>query len=155
MPLKMERGTVLLKTRDGWLRFRDPVGEIRAAQRADVIPSLLRIEAAVERGLHGAGFLAYEAAPAFDSALKVPGGADFPLLWFGLYRERERLEALPGETNGEFSLSAWRPSISRNADVQMQRDLRQQRHAKLLRLRCDTAMAENVLLMSAIRADMV
>ncbi|MDP2777697.1 MAG: anthranilate synthase component I family protein, partial [Anaerolineales bacterium] len=36
---------------------------------------------------HAAGFVSYEAAPAFDHALRVRNAADFPLMWFGLYSE--------------------------------------------------------------------
>ncbi len=47
-------------------------------------------------GLVAAGFLAYEAAPAFDPALCIrasPGGS-IPLAWFGLFGRREAVDPL-------------------------------------------------------------
>jgi len=67
----------------------------------------------VVRGLHAAGFVAYEAAPAFEPALAVRASAGrLPLLRFGLFRERD--EGQPPsieETAGAFSLGAFAPSV--------------------------------------------
>jgi para-aminobenzoate synthetase/4-amino-4-deoxychorismate lyase len=76
---------------------------------------LKRIEQAVERDrLHAAGFISYEAAPAFDYALKtLTPDTDFPLLWFGLYDAPEELTENDFSAAGKFSLSEWQPSVSR------------------------------------------
>lgn len=59
------------------------------------MPLLAQMEEAVERdGLHAAGFIAYEAAPAFDPALPVRPDGGFPLLWFGLFGEVMETECL-------------------------------------------------------------
>ena len=65
----------------------DPVRVIVAETVADVRPALAAVEAGVAAGLTAAGFLAYEAAPAFEPAMRVRPGARMPLLWFGLFRE--------------------------------------------------------------------
>ena len=52
----------------------------------EVLPALRRIQQAVDGGLYAAGFIAYEAAPAFDSNMAVPPRSELPLVWFGLYR---------------------------------------------------------------------
>lgn len=72
-----------------WLHFREPLHLYSTTQSGDILPLLRTIEQRVEaEGLWAAGFLAYEAAPAFDAALRVrPPAPDFPLLWFGLYPE--------------------------------------------------------------------
>ena len=88
-----------------WLRFRHPVATVSADRPEDVLPGLRAAEQAVaERGLHAAGWVAYEAAPAFDSALAVRPAGPLPLLWFGLYEAPEPIdlpapaaEALPGD----------------------------------------------------------
>lgn len=68
------------------LCFTEPVEVIIAETVAEVIPALLRVQAASEAGLYAAGFVAYEAAPAFDSAFSVhPPLPGMPLLWFGLF----------------------------------------------------------------------
>jgi len=79
----------------GWLRFADPREMVSATRVDDILPALRRIEAAVDSGLFAAGFLAYEAAPAFDPAFVVPPSGALPLLWFGLFDAPERLDTLP------------------------------------------------------------
>ena len=67
------------------LVFRDPLEVVTACQLEDVLPALARVEAATDEGRWAAGFVAYEAAPAFDSALRAKGTPSVPLLWFGLF----------------------------------------------------------------------
>lgn len=67
-------------------RFSQPSEVITAETIAEVVPALHRVQEATESGFYAAGFVAYEAAPAFDSAHKVqPSLAGLPLLWFGLF----------------------------------------------------------------------
>jgi hypothetical protein len=55
-----------------WLHFGAPEQIISAHRMEEVIPALKTIEEQVYRhGLYAAGFIAYEAATAFDSALAV------------------------------------------------------------------------------------
>ena len=69
-----------------WLDFSRPHQVIVTARVDEVVDCLREIERlVVNRGWAAAGFLAYEAAPAFDAALRVRSGSTFPLLWFGLY----------------------------------------------------------------------
>jgi para-aminobenzoate synthetase/4-amino-4-deoxychorismate lyase len=110
--------------RDGrtleWLHFADPVEIVEAHRVGDVVPALRAIETRVAAdGLHAAGFLSYEAAPAFDRALAVRTGDDFPLLWFGLYRATRRL-ARPTRGSADASTRGvgavtWTPTVSREA----------------------------------------
>lgn len=92
--LTPETNSVVVRdaSRKRWLAFFNPV-EVVTARRADeVVPALQRVTRLVEReSLTAAGFLSYEAAPAFDSALTVYSGTDFPLLWFGLYPSCRRV----------------------------------------------------------------
>lgn len=70
-------------------RFAGFRGVVRAGALADVLPALARVERAVADGLHAAGFVAYEAATAFDAALVArPPDPSLPLLWFALYETR-------------------------------------------------------------------
>jgi len=68
-----------------WLIFRQPVETLTGFRPEDVLPCLRRIEEAAVRGLHSAGFLCYEAAPAFDQAFASAPPDGMPLFWFGLY----------------------------------------------------------------------
>lgn len=98
-----------------WLHFENPRRVIIVSQVEETIPALEEIEALVERnGWHAAGFVSYEAAPAFDSALTVRPASGLPLLWFGLYSGPRKTKTLPKE-NSSFHLEAWTPSVTRKA----------------------------------------
>ncbi len=76
-----------------WLRFSDPIEEIEVHRLEDVLPALDKIEQGVEQeGLYAAGHVSYEAAPAFDYALKTHAPSDFPLLRFGLFTKAEQIK---------------------------------------------------------------
>lgn len=69
------------------LFFRNPV-EIVVAEAADDVPAALaRVEAGLARGLHAAGFLAYELGYVLEPKLaaRMPPARKVPLLWMGLY----------------------------------------------------------------------
>jgi len=98
--------------RSRWLRFADPIDIVIADTLNDVVPALRALEARVnEQRLHAAGFLSYDAAPAFDRALAAQPGGALPLLWFGLYRAPEVI-APPAPIEPSAPL-AWAPTITR------------------------------------------
>ena len=106
-------GLVVLQTQEGsrWLRFENPVEIIETTDISEVKDRIQAVEFKVkEKHLYAAGFLSYEAAPAFDTALEVKPPSDVPLLWFGLYKRPQEI-SLTG-TYSAYTLSAWRPSIS-------------------------------------------
>ncbi len=97
-----------------WRLFERPREIVVARTTEEVIPALQKIEAECAKGAYAAGFIAYEAAPAFDRALQTRIDGKFPLLWFGLY---EAFQDLPHETvEGSGSSDAtrgdtWKASI--------------------------------------------
>ncbi|MCX6081208.1 MAG: aminodeoxychorismate synthase component I [Chloroflexi bacterium] len=96
-----------------WLHFEHPRRIISAAKLDEVLPALRELEAAVDQnGWFAAGFISYEAAPAFDSALTVHKLDNFPLLWFGLYDDPIRSETL-GPRDEDYQLGEWLPSVNR------------------------------------------
>ncbi|WP_197411908.1 aminodeoxychorismate synthase component I [Sphingopyxis sp. H050] len=76
--------------------FLNPADILVAASAAEVPALLAKLEAAQARGLHAAGYLAYEAgkglAPAWRGAVEANGGGA-PLGWFGLFERVERIAA--------------------------------------------------------------
>ncbi|MBK9927056.1 MAG: aminodeoxychorismate synthase component I [Anaerolineales bacterium] len=111
---------VLLKENDQWLHFTEPKQIITTQSLDDVIPSLQEIERLTQvNGWHAAGFISYEAAPAFDKALRPEqSGAqkdnvdEFPLLWFGLY-PAPRIITLPEPDSAKPALS-WLTTVDRD-----------------------------------------
>ena len=87
--------------------------EISASTSAEVLPALHRVEEAVARGLHAAGFVSYEAAAGLDAGLATRPATGFPLLWFGLFRERFPLdpsaEVSPAKA---YQTSGWTTSLT-------------------------------------------
>ena len=83
--------------------YRDPVAVIVAHRADEVRPALDALRTATRDGLHAAGYLAYEAGTALMP--RVPAGFvlddQAPLLWFGLFRNWQPLDAA--------ALAAWLP----------------------------------------------
>ncbi|MBN1566769.1 MAG: aminodeoxychorismate synthase component I [Acidobacteria bacterium] len=97
---------------DTWFRFRNPDQTIIASKIEEVVYSLKHIESLVQKHKwYAAGFISYEAASAFDSALHVHSISDFPLLWFGLYPEIETYK-LSFPDFSAYALSELAPAIS-------------------------------------------
>ena len=97
-----------------WLCFKEPYQVIASTKIDDVQRALREIEALSNKNRwYAAGFVSYEAANAFDSALCTHPAGHFPLLWFGLYPEPE-LFPLPAPDFGEYSLGDPVPSIGQS-----------------------------------------
>ncbi|MDP8214870.1 MAG: aminodeoxychorismate synthase component I [Candidatus Euphemobacter frigidus] len=95
-----------------WFSFRHPVEVIEVSEVADLLPGLRRVEELVEnRGLYAAGFISYEAAPAFDTALRTRPPGPFPLLRFGIYSQPEIVQ--PPPFGGGIQPGPWVPSITK------------------------------------------
>ena len=111
---------------DQWLEFREPVEVVQTSRPGEVLPSLDRIESLVqEERLYGAGFLSYEAAPAFDEALEVHSDkTEFPLLWFGLYSAPRSHSQLASDVSASYSTGEWKPNISRDSYLEAFRRIR-------------------------------
>ncbi|MGB4358829.1 MAG: aminodeoxychorismate synthase component I [Rhodoferax sp.] len=66
--------------------FDAPVQTLVAHTPQQVKPLLDAVDALTQQGFWCVGYVRYEAAPAFDAALKVHA-ADGPLVWFGVYAQ--------------------------------------------------------------------
>jgi para-aminobenzoate synthetase/4-amino-4-deoxychorismate lyase len=112
----MAPGEALIRdpSRGLWLRFRDPVERIVCTEIREVSPALERLHNLVEsRRLYAAGFLSYDAAPAFDEVLRASRDPRIPLLAFSLFPEPEPLRpdfSLPDRNVGN---PEWRPLTNR------------------------------------------
>lgn len=109
----MARVVIYAVEREEWLNDENPREIIEARQHGDVLAALQYVESFVqERGAFAAGFISYEAAPAFDATLRVrQPDASFPLLWFALL-ERPKSFRLPSTVSSNLPLT-WQPNVSR------------------------------------------
>lgn len=90
---------VLLRHDGEWRLFESPRRVIQTATTGDVLTAMQDMEAAVATGLHAAGFVTYEAAAGFDSALQTRSRGELPLVWFGLFDGFEVVQP-PARTAG-------------------------------------------------------
>ena len=109
--------SVLLRADGGegpvaWRLFHSPRSIISATAVEDVTACLEELERAVAGGCHAAGFIAYEAAPAFDSALVTHSPTTVPLLWFGLYDRPETIAELPKSDSDEVPACLWESEMT-------------------------------------------
>jgi para-aminobenzoate synthetase / 4-amino-4-deoxychorismate lyase len=100
---------------EAWHAFTGPRTVLSAARPSEVLPLLAEIERATFAGLHAVGFIAFEAATAFDSALATRAGAG-PLARFALFAEARpwlpgRLPPWPIAGNGAWP-RRWQPSVT-------------------------------------------
>ena len=96
-----------------WLYFTGPLEVIESDRLDEVGDKLKLIESAVEGGYHAAGFISYEAAPAFDPAFRVRPPSRLPLIWFGIFRKFEEIESPLDLKAKPFTLGKWASSLSR------------------------------------------
>src|SRR3990172_6368373 len=119
----IKKNEILLKEDGKWLHFSEPHHIIIAEKLEEVLPALREIERRVRAsGYYAAGFLSYEAASAFEPALRTRAerrsktgdeaqDAGFPFLWFGLYSEPHVI-TLPKTVQPKEKLN-WEPTIDR------------------------------------------
>lgn len=88
------------------LAFTDPV-QILQTHHIEEVPAIMeQIDKAAEQGYYAAGFVSYEAAPAFQPEMKTREFGVLPLIWFGIFEEPQipQKETLSLE---EYSVGKW------------------------------------------------
>ncbi|WP_276522284.1 aminodeoxychorismate synthase component I [Kallotenue papyrolyticum] len=90
------------------LAFTDPLALIVAERLEQVLPALRQAEAAARAGYYVVGFVAYEAAPAFDRALVTHAPSALPLVWFGVFAAPS---VPPPPPCGTFRVGPWQPNV--------------------------------------------
>lgn len=89
-----------------WLHFGEPRAVLQTDRPDEVLGLLATLAARVtDEGQYAAGFISYEAAPAFDPALTVRSGSGLPLAWFGLFDRPQHRPLAAAETG--YQLGAW------------------------------------------------
>lgn len=95
------------------LYFANPKKVIIAHSIEDVLPQFQKVQEAIEQGNYAAGYVSYEAAPAFEQSFKVKDGAKMPLLWFGIFDKPG--EEIPRKMTRAFNLAEWQSETDSNA----------------------------------------
>ena len=110
----MNRAVIHDPQKGHWLQFQSPRAVLTAANLSDILPLLTEVERYVEgEGLYAAGWIGYEAAPAFDRAFHTHPATAFPLACFGIFGPPSVLTALPA-LGLSSRCDTWRPTVSRD-----------------------------------------
>ncbi|WP_392566457.1 aminodeoxychorismate synthase component I [Utexia brackfieldae] len=96
------------------LLFKQPIKVIQTNDIDQVIACLAEVEQAVDNGYYAVGYIAYEAAPAFNPDYAVAEQNVMPLVWFGIYKDVDDIDdnqsnLCPVESGD------WQPSVSQAA----------------------------------------
>jgi para-aminobenzoate synthetase/4-amino-4-deoxychorismate lyase len=91
--------------------FTNPLAVYEARTLENVSTVIQLIERETTAGRWAVLMLSYEAAPAFDSALKTHPPDDFPLAWAAIFDKPS--ESPINATGGDFKATSWKPQISR------------------------------------------
>ena len=96
-----------------WWEYRREHYVIQANILQEVPGALRKVESLVKRNKwHAVGFVSYEAAPAFDKALKVISRGDFPLLWFAFFDQPKPISLSESTGQALYKIGPWYPEIS-------------------------------------------
>ncbi len=131
-----------------WLLFRNPAHVFSSGDVGQVRAILERTGHQVERRRQfAAGFVSYEASPAFDGHFPARPAREFPKIWFGIYDRYEVIDfpenAAPGDNAGvpgwELSLAEedYRKSLARIKDYIREGDAYQVNYSFRFRADCD------------------
>jgi para-aminobenzoate synthetase/4-amino-4-deoxychorismate lyase len=114
---------VVLRHAGKWLYFGSPEKVLVAKRVDEVLPMLREAE---ESGLYAAGFISYEAAPAFDSVLETHAPEGFPLLCLGLFPAPDVLDEIEEVPGASYELGELTPSVSKEAFVEAIGEIKEQ-----------------------------
>ncbi|WP_281974440.1 aminodeoxychorismate synthase component I [Halobacillus litoralis] len=86
--------------------FKAPVQILSTDKVNEVQGVFEEVEKALDQGYYVAGYVSYEAAPAFDRSLVAHTNSKWPLVWFGVFNGYESAPAVSG--NHPFEVSSWK-----------------------------------------------
>lgn len=110
-------GEVRFVSRDRLMLFNHP-RRVYTAHTVEEIPATLEsVDKEIRSGYWAAGYVAYEAAAAFDDALKTHAPSDEPLVWFAIYNPPK--ESMPrNPSTNPFTIGEWTPQVDRETYTQ-------------------------------------
>lgn len=101
----------------GEVVFSNPVRILQADRISDVLPCIREAADYVSGGSIVAGYLAYEAAPAFDPAFATLAPRGLPLAWLGVFRDHT-VSPLCGPPHAVVGPAKWKPLVSHESQLE-------------------------------------
>lgn len=93
------------------LLFSEPLQILETNVLAEVPGIMEDVEKAIGEGFYAAGYVSYEAAPAFHPEMQVLPGGEMPLVWFGIFKEPKKNFPVP-EEHQPYQVSEWQMASS-------------------------------------------
>ncbi len=87
------------------IAFTEPVKVLETHELNEIPGIMQEVEQALDEGYYAAGYVSYEAAPAFQKEMDVRSGAQMPLLWFGIFKAPITPSQEPD--NEPYTVSEW------------------------------------------------
>ncbi|MDE4086782.1 aminodeoxychorismate synthase component I [Planococcus maritimus] len=84
--------------------FSEPHAVLEAKSLEEVAAVFEQVDGYTSQGYYAAGYVSYEAAPAFHPEMAVRRGAEMPLVWFGIYCDPQEPKILG---DGDYEVSDW------------------------------------------------
>ena len=110
-----------------WMVFTNPLDVLHTHDLDDVVSVIKKAEQRVSSDdLYVAGFLGYEAAPAFDAAFVTRDAGPLPLVCLGLFRQPERVDQLPLCATSDRSSLDWKIAVERERYCENVAEIRRQ-----------------------------
>lgn len=93
------------------LLFTDPLEVFETHLLAEVPTILEKLEQALNKGFYAAGYVSYEAAPAFQAEMVTQPAGEMPLVWFGIFNAPPKAPVL-SEEQEPYKVSEWKMASS-------------------------------------------
>lgn len=93
------------------LIFKNPLKIITASAIDEVTDQLAKVEQFVKKGYYAVGFISYEASSAFNPKFVTKMPNQFPLIWFGIFKEPIMDEL---QRTKRFHFQNWELQMSKN-----------------------------------------
>ncbi|ANU09561.1 para-aminobenzoate synthase subunit I [Planococcus antarcticus DSM 14505] len=93
------------------LLFSEPLNVLETNVLSEVPKIMEEIEKAVGDGFYAAGYVSYEAAPAFHPEMRVHSQGEMPLLWFGIFNGPQKNPPV-FEGQKSYTVSEWEMASS-------------------------------------------
>ena len=93
------------------LVFSQPLEILETTALSEVPAIMEKVEKAIGEGFYAAGYVSYEAAPAFHPEMQVRPAGEMPLVWFGIFNEPQKNSSL-SEEQQPYSVSDWKMASS-------------------------------------------
>ncbi|RLQ90120.1 aminodeoxychorismate synthase component I [Planomicrobium sp. Y74] len=90
------------------LEFREPIRVLQSRDLSEISSIMEEIDKATEQGFYAAGFVSYEAAPAFQLEMETREIGSLPLIWFGIYKNPDIREEEVAAASEPYSVDDWK-----------------------------------------------